>query len=390
MGLTTREDRNTFRTVSGRKDFSGRLSARMRIHKIEKTVEVFVVEDENFEYDILLGLDTISNFCLKQDYNLKIYQKISLENKEEEIKNLDTKEENQEHLVNFNEGIPVEKFEAKLDHLLEERKRSIKNLINKYETVFAKNKFDVGQVKDHEAHVKLLEHRFIAKKPYRCSIPDQKEIEYQIKELLKAGLIEESCSPFASPVTLAYKREEEKTKTRMCIDFRELNKLLIPEPHPFPLIEEIIAKTRDSEWFSALDINSAFWAIPLRIKDKYKTAFVTQDGHWQWKCLPFGLKTSPAIFQRILSNIIRRNNLNTFCINYIDDILIFSKSFEEHMEHLEKLLKAINKEGFRLKFTKCNFAKNEVKYLGHVISKNTVRPLRDNLKSIKEFPIPDS
>lgn len=131
-----------------------------------------------------------------------------MENKEDEIKNFNTNVENQEYLVNRNEGIPVEQFEAKLDHLSENRRKSIQFLINKYETVFAKNKFDVGQVKDHEAHVKLLEHKFVAKKPYHCSILDQKEIEFQIKELLKAGLIEESCSPFASPVTLAYKREE--------------------------------------------------------------------------------------------------------------------------------------------------------------------------------------
>lgn len=389
MGLTTEDDRNTFRTVGGKKNFTGRLSTRMKIHKIEKTVEVFVVDDENFEYDILLGLDTIKNFCLKQDYDLKIYQKINLEDKEEEIRNLDTNKQIQENLVNFNEGIHTEQFRAKLDHLPSEKKKRIQILIKKHETVFARNKFDVGQVKDHEAHIKLLEHKFVAKKPYHCSVLDNREIEGQIRELLKTGLIEESCSPFASPVTLAYKREE-GTKTRMCIDFRELNKLLISEPQPFPLIEEIIAKTRDSEWFTTLDINSAFWAIPLRTKDRYKTAFVTQEGHWQWKILPFGLKTSPAIFQRILSNIIRRNNLNSFCINYIDDILIFSRSFEEHTEHLERLLNAIREEGFRLKFTKCNFAQNEAKYLGHIISKNTVRPLRDNLRSIQEFPTPDS
>lgn len=152
MGLTTQKDRNTFQTVSSRKDFSGRLFARMKIHKIEKTVEVFVVDDENFEYDILLGLDTIKNFCLKQDYDLKIYQKINLENKKDEIKYINTKAENQEYLVNFNEGIPVEQFKAKLDHLSEEKKEKIQILINKYETIVAKNKFDVGQVKDHEAH----------------------------------------------------------------------------------------------------------------------------------------------------------------------------------------------------------------------------------------------
>lgn len=206
MGLITQEDKNTFKTVSGRKDFSGRLSAKMRIHKIEKTVEVFVVDDENFEYDILLGLDTIKNFYLKQDYDLTIYQKLNWENKEEEIKDFNKKRDNQEYLVNFNEGIPVEQFEAKIDHLSKNKRKNIQNLINKYETAFAKNKFDVGKVKDYEAHVKLMEHKFIAKKPYRCSTLDQKEIESQIKELLKTGLIEESSSPFASPVTLAARR----------------------------------------------------------------------------------------------------------------------------------------------------------------------------------------
>jgi len=127
----------------------------------------------------------------------------------------------------------------------------------------------VGKVKEHEAHIKLIENKYIAKKPYRCSIPDQKEIEFQISNLLNAGLIEESSSPFAAPVTLAFKREEGK-KSRLCIDFRELNKIIVPEPQPFPLIEEIMTKTRNCTWFSTLDINSAFWSIPIRIKDRYK------------------------------------------------------------------------------------------------------------------------
>lgn len=98
----------------------------MKIHKIEKAVEVFVVDDENFEYDILLGLDTIKNFCLKQDYDLKIYQKIKWENKEDEIKYVNTNVKTQEHLVNFNEGIPTEQFKAKLEHLPEEKKKESK------------------------------------------------------------------------------------------------------------------------------------------------------------------------------------------------------------------------------------------------------------------------
>lgn len=175
---------------------------------------------------------------------------------------------------------------------------------------------------------------------------------------------------------------------RLCIDFRELNKLFIPEPQPFPRFEDIMVKAGDCTWFSAFDINSAFWSIPIRQKDRKKTAFVTQNGHWQWTCIPLGLKISPAIFQRTLANIIRRHNLNKFCINYIEDILIFLKTFEEHVNHREYLLRTMNEEGFQLKLLKCNFAKNSLKYLGYIIGKNLIRRLKDNLKAIKEFEVP--
>ena len=176
----------------------------------------------------------------------------------------------------------------------------------------------------------------------------------------------------------------------MCIDFRDLNRLIIPESHPFPRIDDIIVRARDCAFFTTFDINSAFWSIPIRIKDRHKTAFVTQQNHYHWKNLPFGLKTASAIFQHIFSGIIRRHNLSAFCCNYIDDILIFSKSFSEHLQHIELVLQAIITEGFKLKFIKCNFAAASVKYLGHILSKNCIRPLSDNLIAIKNFPTPSS
>lgn len=126
----------------------------------------------------------------------------------------------------------------------------------------------------------------------------------------------------------------------------------------------------------------------MKIQDRYKTAFVTQEGHFQWTCLPFGLRTSPAIFQRILSNIIRKYKLSDFAVNFIDDILIFSRSFEEHLSHLSILLEKIQIEGFRLKFSKCTFANSYAKYLGHIIENNSIRPLKDNLAAVKNFPVP--
>lgn len=300
--------------------------------------------------------------------------------------------ENEDHTIekysiNFNEHINENDFIMKVNHLNNIQKDEIDKLIERYKTIFAKDKYDIGTVKEYEAHIDLMVDKYCNKRPYRCTIQDKKEIEEQIAKLLEKNLIEESYSPFAAPVTLAFKKEENK-KSRLCIDFRDLNKIVVPQAQPFPLIEDLLTKTRNCKYFSTLDINSAFWSIPLRVEDRGKTGFVTQEGHFQWTCLPFGLKTSPAIFQRILSNILRKYKLTDFAVNYIDDILIFSKSFSEHITHLTKILEAIMKEGFRLKLTKCTFAENSVKYLGHIIQNNTVRPVKDNLRSIRDFPVP--
>lgn len=295
--------------------------------------------------------------------------------------------EDSTNLANFNEHIGEKKFSILINHLDYEKQAEINDLIIKNATIFAKDKYDIGMTTDYEAHIDLLVKKYCSKRLYRCTFEDKKEIESQIVKLLEKKLIEESYSPFAAPVTLVFKREENK-KSRLCIDFRNLNKIVVPQSQPFPLIEDLMVKTRDCTLFSKLDINSAFWSIPLKISDRQKTAFVTQEGHFQWTCLPFGLKTAPAIFQRIMCNIIRKHKLADFTISYIDDILIFSKSFEDHIKHLAQLFHAIKIEGFRLKFLKCSFAENSVKYLGHILQNNSVRPLKDNLIAIKNFPIP--
>lgn len=205
----------------------------------------------------------IKTFKLCQDHNLNISQ-VSQEEPILKTPILSSTDQNEIYQINWNEHIPYETFEAKTNHLDLEKKLRIQNYIDKFSSIFAKHQFDVGTVTKHEAHIQLIENRYVAKKPYRCSYKDPEEIEKQITELLKHGMIEQSCSPFASPVTLAYKKVDEsgnKEKTRMCVDFRELNRLLVPEAQPFPLIEDIITKTRDCEWFSTFDINSAFWSI---------------------------------------------------------------------------------------------------------------------------------
>lgn len=384
-------------TISGVKRTSGLTTLKIKIFDIESKVDVYILDNNDFQYDFLIGLDMIKLFRLNQDENLNITQIkdtplkkiINISNKAVLADDIIKNESVPNYSVNFNEHVKLEDFQVNMNNLNQNQKYEIEKLIEKYKTIFAKDKYDIGTVRDYEARIDLITEQYCSKRPYRCTLEDKVEIEKQISKLLEKNLIEESYSPFAAPVTLAFKKDENK-KSRLCIDFRELNKIVVPQAQPFPLIEDLMIKTRNCNFFTTLDINSAFWSIPLRVEDRKKTGFVTQEGHYQWTCLPFGLKTSPAIFQRILSNILKKNKLTEFAVNYIDDVLIFSKSFEEHIGHITQLLEAIKKEGFRLKFKKCSFAAKMVKYLGHIIENNSIKPLKDNLVSIRHFPTPEN
>ncbi|KAK7597707.1 hypothetical protein V9T40_009932 [Parthenolecanium corni] len=367
----------SFKMISGLGRVYGITKVKIKIFDITKEVLVFILDDINYQYEFLIGLDLIYEFRLCQNENLEVFQNNSLQ------KN-DFNSSSGNMVVNFLE------MSADLSHLDFNKKKKIEKVISNFNMAFAKHKYDTGPVLNHEATIKLTEHKYIYRKPYKCNIIDQQEIESQISKLIEAGLIEESSSPFASPVTLAKKKYADGSikKDRLCIDYSALNKIVVPDSQPFPLIEDLIVKARDCQWFSVLDINSAFWSVPLREKDRYKTAFVTQTGHYNWKRLPFGLKTSSGIFQRILRNCLKKNGLDDFCVNYIDDILVFSKTFDEHLEHLGQLLDAVYQEGFKLSLSKCNFAKNKVKYLGHIIENNATRPIFDNVKPLRDFPTP--
>lgn len=337
-----REDVNKIflKSVNGVNHTNGLIRIKIKIFSIEKEVDVYIVEREDFE-DFIIGLDLIPMFKLRLNENLEVSQNIK-----KEIRLSEIEDEAKNCSVNFNEHVETDEFHTKIEHLDRDKKIKIERLIDDNKSVFAKDKYDIGTVNEYEVRIDLIVEKYCSKRPYRCNIDDKKEIEKQIARLLEKNLIEESYSPFAAPVTLAYKKNE--GKTRMCIDFRDLNKNIVPQAQPFPLIDDIIIKARNCRYFTTLDINSAFWSIPLRIEDRRKTGFVTQDGHFQWTCLPFGLKTSPAIFQRILSNILRKHKLTEFSVNYIDDILIHSPTFKEHLDHIKKVIDAIKKEGFRL------------------------------------------
>jgi len=199
----------------------GLVTIKIKIFDIEEEVDVFIVDREDFE-DFLIGLDMIKKFKLTQDEELRILQEqIDKTNESNKIK-IDTAEEEKRNIeqcsVNFNEHVEEDEFQIKLEHLDKMKKKEIEKLINKHKSVFAKDKYDVGTVKDYEARIDLLVDKYSSRRPYKCNIDDKKEIEKQIAKLLEKKLIEESYSPFAAPVTLAYKRDKGK-KSRLCMIF---------------------------------------------------------------------------------------------------------------------------------------------------------------------------
>jgi hypothetical protein len=206
---------------------------KLKIFNIEKNTPVCVIDKEDFKFDLLIGLDTMKSFKLRQNKYLEISQARSDEKpKDRPSDEILNKTDNKtplfsEHQINWNKAIPIEEFDAKVSHLDNTKRKKIYDLIDKYDSIFAKNQYNIGTVSKYEAHITLSEIKYIAKKPYRCSFEDHKEIEKQVAKLLQHGLIEESCSPFAAPVTMEYKKVSEgkpKEKVRTCIDFRELKK----------------------------------------------------------------------------------------------------------------------------------------------------------------------
>lgn len=169
-------------------------------------------------------------------------------------------------------------------------------------------------------------------------------------------------------------KTDEETKTRLCIDYRKLNQITIPDSHPFPRIEDIFDRIYGAKYFTTLDVTWGFWHIPICPKDIQKTTFVTMDGHFEWTVLPFGYRNAPPIFQRVIQHILFKYDLGEFTKNYYDDIIIYSSSFEKHLEHIELVFEALTKERVKLKLSKCQFACKEIKFLGHVLGENMIKP----------------
>ena len=222
--------------------------------------------------------------------------------------------------------------------------------------------------------------------PYRLSFVEQDELKKQLRSLLDNQLIRPSCSPYGSPVLFVKKKSGD---LRMCIDFRALNNITIKNKYPLPRVDDLLDQLSTARYFTKLDLTSGYWQVRIKENDIPKTAFRTRYGHYEFMVMPFGLTNAPATFQHLMNSIFQ-DFLDDFVIVYLDDIMIYSKTYEDHLDHLEKVFERLKENKLYAKLKKCEFAKQEVQYLGYIVSQNSIKPEEDKVKAIKDWKQPQN
>jgi transposase InsO family protein len=265
-----------------------------------------------------------------------------------------------------------------------------KEILQKYADVFeltpgkSANLSELGRNAMHKIELNDKDQPPIAQAPYRMSPYELDELKLQLNEMVNKGWITSSDSPWSSPVLFVKKKNG---KLRLCVDYRRLNSVTKSDRYPIPRIDDNLDRLSHCSYFSVLDLTSGFHQMRMDPDSEEYTAFSTRYGQYKYKVMPFGLKNAPSSFQRMM-NLVLKEYIDNFCVVYIDDILIFSKTKEQHAKHVELILERLRKYGLVASSEKSRFFLTEVDYLGFTIRCNKVEPQKDKVKCIKNWPKP--
>jgi len=204
--------------------------------------------------------------------------------------------------------------------------------------------------------------------------------------MLSSGIIQHSQSPFSSSVLLVKKKDG---TFRFCVDFRQLNALTVKTKYLVPLIEELLDELHGTLWFTSLDLAAGYHQIRLKQGEEAKTAFQTHTSHYEFRVMAFGLSGAPTMFLKAM-NLTLGPLLRKCVLVFFDDILIFSRSYEEHVQHVRQVLDLLQRDQWQVKMSKCAFAQRQLKCLGHVISGNGVAIDPAKVQAVLEWPTPTS
>lgn len=281
------------------------------------------------------------------------------------------------------------KYPVREEHMNDEEKRALRKIIHANKEILYTDSEKLTFTHKIKHQIRTSDNIPIHTKSYKYPQVFETEIQEQVKKMLNDGIIRESISPYTSPVWVVPKKSDAsgKKKFRLVIDYRKLNEKTISDKYPIPEITDILDKLGRTCYFSTIDLVSGFHQIQLADEDIEKTAFSVNSGKYEFTRMPFGLKNAPATFQRVMDCILREF-LGKCCLVYMDDVIIFSSSLEEHKKDLMKVMNKLKEANLKIQLDKCEFFKKEVQYLGHTVSEEGVKPNTDKIEIIKTWPIP--
>ncbi|KAJ4756090.1 polyprotein [Rhynchospora pubera] len=377
------------------------LQFRLQGHEFERDMRVLDVQG----YDMILGIDWLTSLGpMKVDWGKG---EIEFKKEEKEIK-LQVQEEKAQ-IKMYKGKVDIDKEQKKgseimLAHIMcmESQTAELQNqeeqpitiiapselqaVLTSFASVFEEpNALPPERSIDHSIPL-IPNNKPVNQRPYRYSYFQKVEIEKIISELLKNKLIQPSSSPYSSPVLLVKKKDG---SWRMCIDYRQLNTQTIKNKFPIPVIDDLLDELHGATVFSKIDLRSGYHQIRMKEEDKFKTAFKTHEGHYEFNVMPFGLTNAPATFQALM-NTVFKPYLRRFVLVFFDDILIYSQTMEEHKEHLGLTLELLKQNGLYAKRSKCEFGLTCIEYLGHLISKEGVATDPKKIQAMCEWPTPRS
>ncbi len=260
----------------------------------------------------------------------------------------------------------------------------LNDLIDEFADIFALNDQELGHTDIIRHRIDTGDHPPLRQPARRIPFSLRTKVEQMVEEMEEQGVIPPSTSPWASPIVLVAKKDG---STWFCIDYRRLNSITKKDVYPLPRIDDTLDSLAKQKYFTTLDLASGYWQVGMEETSQEKTAFITHNGLYEFRVMPFGLCNVPATFQRLMEVILHKL-VNRGCLVYLDDILVFGATFDEHLENLTQVFSRLRDAGLCLKPAKCHLAKMEVEYLGHVVSHKGVAADPKKVDAVQNYPLP--
>eukprot|EP00731_Ephydatia_muelleri_P003644 Em0001g3644a len=271
-------------------------------------------------------------------------------------------------------------------HISESEREQLYSLLVEFADVFSFSSKDLGRTKELKHHIFTSDAQPVHLSPRRIPQARREELRGLLRDMLESDVIQQSDSPWSSPIVLAKKHDG---TTRFCVDYRKVNKVTRKDAYPLPRVDDTLDTLVGSKFFTTLDLASGYWQVEVAPEDQPKTAFTTPEGLYQFKVMPFGLCNAPATFQRLMDRVLSGLKWSS-CLVYFDDLIVVGTTFQEHLHHLTSVFTRLRGAGLKLKPKKCTLCRQQVTFLGHIVSTDGVATDPSKTEAVSKWPIPQN